>query len=297
MVVPARAAERRLRRTKHPVRQRQRRSPNASPLNASADPMNHTPARPVSIALIDPKPLTRQSLLDMLANALPSNVALIGACSYEKLYQGKDAEELLDSVPELDLIILYIRSAGVADTWVQDQLHLIKLQRPEVPVIMISDRDDPDDVATALSYGVRGYLPTSIAAEVAIAALTLIGAGGTYIPVSALRPEAVGIASDAHEEQTGMPDELNLTSRELSVIDLLREGKPNKVIALRLNMSEATVKVHVRNILKKLRVSNRTHAATVANRLLAQRDIEANDLPVVTNDAPDQTQWPVMPKR
>ena len=57
-------------------------------------------------------------------------------------------------------------------------------------------------------------------------------------------------------------DQLNLTSRELAVINLLREGRANKVIAIKLNMRESTVKVHVRNILQKLRVSNRTHAAT-----------------------------------
>ena len=62
----------------------------------------------------------------------------------------------------------------------------------------------------------------------------------------------------------------DLTPRELSVIDLLREGKPNKLIAARLDMQESTVKVHVRNILKKLNATNRTHAAFVANRLLGQ---------------------------
>ena len=70
-----------------------------------------------------------------------------------------------------------------------------------------------------------------------------------------------------------LPEELNLTSRELAVIDLLREGDANKVIAKCLNMRESTVKVHVRNILKKLRATNRTHAATVANRLLAKPDL------------------------
>jgi hypothetical protein len=62
------------------------------------------------------------------------------------------------------------------------------------------------------------------------------------------------------------------------VIDLLREGKPNKLIARQLHMQENTVKVHVRNILKKLNASNRTHAAFVANRLLGQ-NVEPVALP------------------
>ena len=73
-------------------------------------------------------------------------------------------------------------------------------------------------------------------------------------------------------------DGLDLTPRELSVIDLLREGKPNKLIAAQLDMQESTVKVHVRNILKKLNATNRTHAAFVANRLLGQ-DAESVTLP------------------
>jgi DNA-binding NarL/FixJ family response regulator len=63
---------------------------------------------------------------------------------------------------------------------------------------------------------------------------------------------------------------MDLTPRELSVIDLLREGKPNKLIARQLDMQENTVKVHVRNILRKLNAANRTHAALLANRLLGQ---------------------------
>jgi DNA-binding NarL/FixJ family response regulator len=63
---------------------------------------------------------------------------------------------------------------------------------------------------------------------------------------------------------------LDLSPRERAVVDLLREGKPNKLIAAQLGMQESTVKVHVRNTLKKLHAVNRTHAASLANRLLGQ---------------------------
>jgi len=69
-------------------------------------------------------------------------------------------------------------------------------------------------------------------------------------------------------ERQRRSDGLDLTPRELSVIDLLREGKPNKLIGRELEMQESTVKAHVRNILKKPNARNRTHAALVANRLL-----------------------------
>jgi DNA-binding NarL/FixJ family response regulator len=204
--------------------------------------------------------------------SLPEDVKLLGVSGFDELLDLSSTDEFLDKEDRI-LVILYIRNAGVADNWVQEQLRLIKNQQPKMPVIMISDRDDADDVMHALNCGVRGYIPTSIAAEVAIAALTLVEAGGTYIPVGALLAEGRGAQENPEKaEQAQLEEELNLTSRELAVIDLLREGSANKVIAKHLNMRESTVKVHVRNILKKLRATNRTHAATIANRLLAKLD-------------------------
>lgn len=258
----AHASEQSVIRSRRGIRRRLTR-PRISGLNASTD---HSHARhQVWIALIDPKPLTRQSILEMLANSLPEQVRLVGASSYAELTEGAETDEKVRAEKNLNIIILYIRNAGLRDAWVQEQLQLIRLQRPEIPIIMISDRDDADEVISALNWGVRGYIPTSIGAEVAIAALTFIGAGGTYIPQSVLRKE---------EDEQGDPAaelHLNLTARELSVIDLLREGKPNKLIAFELNMQESTVKVHVSKILKKLRVSNRTQATSLVDRLFAEK--------------------------
>jgi DNA-binding NarL/FixJ family response regulator len=235
-------------------------------IGSEGNTVRDRPARsPILIALIDPKPLTRQSILKMLDASLPENVKLLGASCFDELLDLSSTDEFLDSENRI-LVVLYIRNAGVADNWVQEQLRLIKSRQPAILVTMISDRDDADDVMNALNCGVRGYIPTSAVVEVAIAALTLVTAGGTYIPAGAL-PEARG--AQETPERAQLPEELNLTLRELAVIDLLREGSANKVIAKRLDIRESTVKVHVRNILKKLRATNRTHAATVANRLLA----------------------------
>jgi DNA-binding NarL/FixJ family response regulator len=160
---------------------------------------------------------------------------------------------------------------------------------------VLADRDDADEVNCALTHGVRGYIPTSIEWEVAVAALRLISAGGTFVPADALRSTAAKPDDQPEGERQGRSDGLDLTPRELSVIDLLREGKPNKLIAAQLDMQENTVKVHVRNILKKLNATNRTHAAFVANRLLGQ-DAE----PVALSNslrAIDQAQSSGTPKR
>ena len=159
----------------------------------------------VSIALIDPKPLTRRSIADMLAEALPDYLT-VAASSCEELLevQGK-------SVVSPRLIVVYIRSAGVTDCCVQNALEFVRLRLPEAQVVVLSDRDDVEDVNEALTYGVRGYIPTSVEAEVAFAALRLIDAGGTYIPAhgrrSATAKPGIGVESERREP----PVELDLT--------------------------------------------------------------------------------------
>src|SRR3974377_2236113 len=127
----------------------------------------------VSIALIDPKPLTRRSIAEMLAEALPDYLTVAASSCDELLeVQGK-----LIGSPHL--IIMYIGSAGVADCCVQKALEFVRLRLPEAQAVVLSDRDDVEDVNEALTFGVRGYIPTSVEAEVAFAALRLIDAGGT----------------------------------------------------------------------------------------------------------------------
>jgi DNA-binding NarL/FixJ family response regulator len=217
---------------------------------------------PLRIALIDPKPLTRRSIGEMLAKVFPDYATLAAS----------SCEELLETRGELSgcLVIIYIRSAGVADAWVQNTLELLRLRVADAPVIVLSDCDEVDDIRRALDWGVRGYIPTSLEVKVASAALKLVNAGGIFIPAHVLRSATAEAATGIDGEWRGHPNKLDLTSRELAVIDLLREGKPNKLIAIELNMQESTAKVHVRNIMKKLGANNRTHAAGIANRILGE---------------------------
>ena len=94
------------------------------------------------IALIDPKPLTRVSLLKTLGTSLAGRVKLLGISTFEELRDPAIAKKFTGSEEDLCLVMLYTRSDSVCDNWVQQQLQMIKAQRPEIPVIMISDRDD-----------------------------------------------------------------------------------------------------------------------------------------------------------
>jgi DNA-binding NarL/FixJ family response regulator len=129
------------------------------------------------------------------------------------------------------------------------------------PLIVLSDNEDPDLIVQMLGKNVRGYVPTSLSLNVAAQAVELVRAGGVFVPASSL------IAAHRVTEEPVAPKGL-FTARQAAVVDALRRGKANKIIAYELNMRESTVKVHVRNIMKKLHATNRTEVAYLATRLL-----------------------------
>jgi DNA-binding NarL/FixJ family response regulator len=133
------------------------------------------------------------------------------------------------------------------------------------PVMVLSDGDDLDQIVSVLDNGARGYIPTDLAFDVAVEAVRLVCAGGVFIPASSL----VG-ARVSGEPSRSVPRNTNgiFTARQAAVVDAVRRGKANKVIAFELKMRESTVKVHVRNIMKKLNAKNRTEVAFMANELL-----------------------------
>ena len=133
----------------------------------------------------------------------------------------------------------------------QEELELLVQQQKAIPIILFSDVDDLDSVVQALHAGARGYLPTSVSLEVAMEAIHLVIAGGTYVPASIL------FAAHRSSQVPGIPKSLELfTARQAAVVEALRRGKANKIIAYELNMRESTVKVHVRSIMKKLKAKN-----------------------------------------
>jgi DNA-binding NarL/FixJ family response regulator len=239
----------------HNGKLRPMKSPNLADRPEQADEK----LRPL-VALIDPKALTRGPIGELLAKAFPEH-PFVAASTCEELLE-------IEGIGRPNLVVVHIRSAGLTNTWVQSALELLRVRLPEASAVVLSDRDDVEEVNRALTQGVRGYIPTTVECEVAVAALRLIAAGGTFVPVKTVHSTTAKPDDQPEGGRQRRSDGLDLTPRELSVIDLLREGKPNKLIARQLDMQENTVKVHVRNILKKLNAANRTHAAFVANRLL-----------------------------
>ena len=120
-----------------------------------------------------------------------------------------------------------------------------------VPVVVISNDRSPSQLHELLQAGMRGFLPTSMDLAVAVEALWLVKAGGLYFPVNDIARMAEPASGTQLQGEA-------FTPRQRQVIEAIRKGKPNKIIAYELNMCESTVKVHVRTIMKKLKAKNRT---------------------------------------
>jgi DNA-binding NarL/FixJ family response regulator len=133
------------------------------------------------------------------------------------------------------------------------------------PVVVLGDRETLEYIAEVVARGARGYIPTSLSLDLAVKALFLVRAGGTFIPASCLRASQHLSAAPSASAQ---PNICTFTERQIAVVQAIRVGKTNRTIASELNMRESTVKVHVRNIMKKLRATNRTQVALIANQML-----------------------------
>jgi two-component system nitrate/nitrite response regulator NarL len=141
--------------------------------------------------------------------------------------------------------------------------HVPAVQRrfPQARVVLLSDSFEFDTMAKAFRLGVYGYMVKELACEPLIGSLQLIAMGEKVMP-SQLAEELPKHASDFYPANSNKTlESADLTDREAEILQCLIMGCPNKVISRHLEISEATVKVHVKAILRKLRVQNRTQAA------------------------------------
>jgi DNA-binding NarL/FixJ family response regulator len=117
-------------------------------------------------------------------------------------------------------------------------------------------------VRELIGQGIAGFIPKSDNAAVLLQAVRLVLSGGTYVPLRLL-----AASRDTAPEPDALPGStVALTSRQRDVLQLLARGLPNKRIARDLDVSEATVKVHLLAIFRALRVRNRTQAVIAAQK-------------------------------
>jgi DNA-binding NarL/FixJ family response regulator len=237
-------------------------------------------ARSVSANVGLPESLDPVSVnADIGASELPKAIAVIDkrALACECLARClKAAGHAVVSFPSVDgwlevcddtsaSLILFCIIGRPNDPETQRDITRLCQRSNQLPTILVSDVEDPDQVIDAINRGARGYIPTSAPLDVVIEVIRLVRAGGVFVPASSLIAAGGSNSCIAVSRQTGTGQ---FTERQAAVMEGLRRGKANKIIAYELNMRESTVKVHVRNIMKKLKARNRTEVAFMTNEFM-----------------------------
>ncbi|MER3452403.1 MAG: DNA-binding response regulator [Acidimicrobiia bacterium] len=203
----------------------------------------------VRVLITDDHPVVREGLEFMLG--AHDEIEIVGGAA--------DGEETLRYIPVLrpDVVIMDLRLPGEDGAEVTKR---VKAAHPEVKVLVLTAEADAGLFRRAVAAGADGFLLKSAKAAELAAAVCDIAAGRSVVT-----PSLTGALFAAAREQVAQPSS-PLSEREQQVLQLLADGRTNKEIAAELYVSEATVKTHVENILRKLGVSDRTQAVAEAFR-------------------------------
>ncbi|MFA7431576.1 MAG: response regulator transcription factor [Rhodospirillaceae bacterium] len=210
-----------------------------------------------------------------------------------------------------DILILGRLFDTAPSAAVQADLAALRKAGLAAPVVVVADTEDGAVAVDCILRGARGFIPTSSSVRVAAAAVRLVLSGGTYIPPAALfsrhgQPDGETTAAEGPETAPFLPSPasaaqspdhppptlpapqvepqpysasalsaLGLSPREGQILLLLQLGRSNRIIAEDLAISENTVMVHVRNLMRKLGATNRTQAVFNATRRLVQKTEKA----------------------
>jgi DNA-binding NarL/FixJ family response regulator len=229
----------------------------------SAERLNESLLLPV-LVLVEPLTLTRTCMLNILRQELAS-LEIVDMATTQSLD--------CTSARDVRLVALGIGDKPIDDPTVEDDLALVAECCPSASIALISNRNDETTALAAMQRGVRGFFPTSLPIEVAVAGLRLVLAGGVYRPLPFVElsktpgleqpyPRALASAYLANGTTRSAADKTmsDFTPREQQVLTELELGLPNKLIAAKLNLSENTVKMHIQHIMRKCAARNRTEA-------------------------------------
>ncbi len=200
-------------------------------------------AEKVRIMIVEDHHVVRQGFIALLRTIDDFEIVAEAA-------NGEQAVALFrEHQPDVTLMDLRLPGMGGVET-----IAKIRQTHGEARIIVLTTFDGDEDIYRAIRAGAKAYLLKDVKREELFQCIREVHAGRFFIPP--------GVAAKLAGRQTGE----ELTSRELEVLRLLAEGKPNKLIAASLSIAEVTVKSHVRAIFTKLNVLSRTEAIAVATR-------------------------------
>jgi len=197
----------------------------------------------IRVMCVDDHPIVRDGIASIIN--LQPDMVLVGAAA-----TGKEAlERFFQLHPDVALVDLRL-----PDMTGFDLIKKIRDKSPNARMIVLSSHEGDVDIQRALEAGAQGYVVKGIVREELLETIRIVHAGKRRLPAA--------VAQKLAEHMADEP----ISSRELEVLSLMASGKRNKEIASDLSIAEDTVKMHVRNILSKLQVNDRTEAVTIALR-------------------------------
>jgi DNA-binding NarL/FixJ family response regulator len=212
-------------------------------------------AGPLRVVVVDDHEMVVAGLKAMLA-PFTGRVRVVGSA-----HGVPDALDLVASLRP-DLVLADVRMQGESGL---DLCRRLAEKTPTARVVLLSVYDDEQYLFQALRAGAAGYLLKRIRGEELVGQLELAAAGTTVIDAT-MAGRVVGSAARLERDEFWPGAHLGLTHRESEVLALLVAGCSNRAIASRLVIGDETVKSHVRSVLRKLRVPDRTAAVAAALR-------------------------------
>ena len=206
----------------------------------------------INVLIADDHPLVRQGLKQILE--MEKDISIVAQAS-----NGVEAVRMCKE-KKPDVILMDINMPGNEELQAIKEL---KEQQENYKIVVLTIYQEKEYLFKTLQIGVEGYLLKDTEPVVLIEAIRDVHAGMTYVPHNMTRDLVSEFNRITSQEKNKSSDSL-LTTREIEVLQLIAEGMINKEIAQNLFISEKTVKNHVSNIFKKLKVSDRTQAAIYA---------------------------------
>jgi two-component system nitrate/nitrite response regulator NarL len=211
-----------------------------------------TSKKPISVLLVDDHTLFRSGIRSLIQRH--EEFVVVG--------EAADGVEGIKRVQQLrpDVVLLDLNMPGMSGV---ETLQLMLQDCPDTAIVMLTVSEDADDLALALKAGACGYLIKNIDADYLIRAIRRAAAGETVV-AEAMTGKLVAQLQGGSVRPEPASEFDKLTPREKEIIACLARGESNKVIARTLDLAESTVKIHVQNVLKKLKLSSRVQAAVYA---------------------------------
>ena len=215
------------------------------------------------VIIADDHPLFREALRQAVTGAF-GDIEVISCGAFSTL------QRAIESHNDSDLIILDLHMPGAVGF---SALRYLGLRCPDVPVVIISAHEEPEIVLQAIEHGASGFIAKSSPLDGIIDSVQNVLMGDVVLPEGIDTSKASLKSSnkeDLHEKIQ------RLTPKQFRVLMMLVDGRINREIADELCVTEATIKAHLTEIFKKLEVSNRTQAATVAAAYLEVEEPSLN---------------------